>query len=84
MPSPRSVRISHRAEKSLEALEARFREQLKAALRELSRNPLLGKKLKGELAGLRSYRLGAFRIVYRLTKEAVEVAYIDHRKDVYR
>ncbi len=84
MPSPRSVRISRRAEKSLEALDPRFREQLKAALRELSRNPLLGRKLKGELAGLRSYRLGAFRIVYRPTKDSVEVAYIDHRKDVYR
>ncbi len=84
MPSPRSVRISRRAERSLEALDARLREHLKTALRELSRNPLLGKKLKGELAGLRSYRLGAFRIVYRLTKDVVEVAYIDRRKDVYR
>lgn len=84
MPKSRSVRISHRAEKALEALDPRFREQLKAALRELSRNPLLGKKLKGEFEGLRSYRLGAFRIVYRCTKDTVEVAFIDHRKDVYR
>lgn len=44
----------------------------------------LGKKLKGEFEGLRSYRLGSFRIVYRFTKELLDVAHIDHRKDVYR
>jgi mRNA interferase RelE/StbE len=84
MPGPRSVRISRRAEKILEALDARTQDQLKTALRELSTSPLLGKKLKGELEGLRSYRLGTFRIVYRFTESAVEVVFLDHRKDVYR
>ena len=84
MPGPRSVRISRRAEKVLEALDARLQEQLKAALRELSTNPLLGKKLKGEFEGLRSYRLSTFRIIYRLSELAVEVVFLDHRKDVYR
>ena len=84
MPGPRSVRISRRAEKVLEALDARLQEQLKAALRELSTNPLLGKKLKGEFEGLRSYRLSTFRIIYRLSELAVDVDVLDHRKHVYR
>lgn len=84
MPGPRSVRISRRAEKVLEALDARSQEHLKTALRELSTSPLLGKKLKGEFEGLRSYRLGTFRIIYRFSELAVEVVFLDHRKDVYR
>jgi len=51
---------------------------------ELAGNPFLGKKLKGEFEGLRSYRLGPFRIIYRFSKELVEIVYLDHRKDVYR
>ena len=84
MPGPRSVRISRRTEKVLETLDARSQEQMKTALRELSISPLLGKKLKGELEGLRSYRLGTFRIIYRFSELAVEIVSLDDRKDVYR
>ena len=84
MSRPRSVRLSLRAEKALHAVEGRLRDRLKEAIRELSGNPLLGKKLKGEFEGLKSYRLGSFRIVYRFTKELLEVVYLDNRKDVYR
>ncbi len=84
MANPKSVRLSNRAVKALESIDVRFKERLKEAIRELSRNPLLVKKLKGELAGLRSYRVGSFRIVYRFSKELLEVVYIDDRKDVYR
>lgn len=84
MAKPRDVRLSSRAEKALGKIEARFKNRLKEAIRELSENPLLGKKLKGEFEGLRSYRLGSFRIVFRSTRELLEVVYIDDRKDVYR
>ena len=84
MADPKSVKLSHRAEKALEAVEARYQDYLKEAIRELSDKPLLGKKLKGEFEGLRSYRVGRFRIVYRFVKDLLEVVYIDDRKDVYR
>jgi len=84
MADPKSVRLSHRAEKALEAVDARYQNHLKEAIRELSENPLLGKKLKGEFEGLRSHRVGRFRIVYKLVRDALEVVYIDDRKDVYR
>ncbi len=62
----------------------RLKGRLKEAIRHLSENPLSGKKLKGEFEGLRSYRIGSFRIVYRFSKELLEVVYIDDRKDAYR
>jgi len=84
MADPKSVKLSQRAERALEAVEAPYQDHLKEAIRELSDNPLLGKKLKGEFEGLRSYRVGRFRIVYRFGRDLLEVAYIDDRKDVYR
>jgi len=84
MAGGRSVRLSARAAKALERVDARRRERLAEAIQELVGNPLLGKKLKGEFEGLRSYRLGSFRIVYRFSREALDVVYVDDRKDVYR
>ncbi len=84
MPRRRGAKLSRRVEEALEILDARFKEQLKGAIRELSGNPLLGEKLKGECEGLRSYRLGPSRIVYRFTKELLVVVFLDHREDVYR
>ncbi len=84
MTKARGVKLSHRAEKALHAIEERFQEHVKEALREIAVNPPLGKKLKGEFEGLRSYRVGSFRILYKITAELIEVVYVDHRKDVYR
>lgn len=45
-----------------------------------------GKPLRGDLAGLLSARIGAYRIVYEIdeTSRTVRVVFIDHRADVYR
>ncbi len=84
MAGGRSVRISSRAARTLERIDARFRERLAEAIRERVADPLLGKKLKGEFEGLRSYRGGPFRIVYRFDRERLDVVHVDDRKDVYR
>ena len=46
----------------------------------------VGKPLRGDLSGLHSARVGAYRIVYEIDEEQrmVEVVYIDHRADIYR
>ncbi len=46
----------------------------------------VGKALRGELTGLHSARVGAYRIVYEIDQESrtVRVIYIDHRADIYR
>ncbi len=84
MGKPKSVRLSRRAIKVLEDIGTRFKEPLKEAIRDLSQNPMVGNKLKADLEGLRSYRLGFFRIVYRISKTTAEIVSLDHRKDVYR
>ncbi len=46
----------------------------------------VGKPLRGDLIGLHSARVGAYRIVYEIDEgsQTVRVIYIDHRADVYR
>ena len=46
----------------------------------------VGKPLRGDLVGLHSARIGAYRIVYEIDKRSrtVRVIYIEHRTDVYR
>jgi mRNA-degrading endonuclease RelE of RelBE toxin-antitoxin system len=46
----------------------------------------VGKPLRGDLAGLHSARVGAYRIVYEISEinRTVQVIHIDHRADIYR
>lgn len=46
----------------------------------------VGKPLRGDLTGLHSARVGAYRIVYQIDEASrtVRVIYIDHRADIYR
>jgi len=46
----------------------------------------VGKALLGELAGLHSARVGAYRVIYEIdaVDHLVRVFHIDHRADVYR
>jgi mRNA-degrading endonuclease RelE of RelBE toxin-antitoxin system len=44
-----------------------------------------GKDLQDELTGLKSYRIGTFRIIYRLVeKHHIEVVAIGPRKNIYQ
>ncbi len=47
-------------------------------------NPLLGKKLKGEWEGSRSYRIASIRIIYEFSEADLDITSISDRKDVYR
>jgi mRNA-degrading endonuclease RelE of RelBE toxin-antitoxin system len=54
------------------------------ALGELERDPEAGYELRGRLAGLWSYRVGVYRIIYeRRDAKTVRVAAIRHRGQSY-
>lgn len=53
----------------------------------LSENPhRVGRPLRGDLEGLLSARVGAYRVVYEINDltRTVTVLHVDHRADVYR
>ncbi|HSJ44266.1 MAG TPA: type II toxin-antitoxin system RelE/ParE family toxin, partial [Euzebyales bacterium] len=75
------ARVASAAHKELDHLVA---EAVLDALGELERDPMVGHPLRGRLTGLRSYRVGVYRIIYQLRDEsAVRVVAIRHRGDAY-
>jgi len=66
-------------------LDARTRAQVRAAIERLREDPLRGKPLQLTLRGLRSWRTGEWRIVYRLVHDRLEilVVAVGHRREVY-
>ncbi|MCC6197886.1 MAG: type II toxin-antitoxin system RelE/ParE family toxin [Burkholderiales bacterium] len=69
----------------IRALHPDLKRPLKAALRAIAANPVLGDPLLRELEGLRKYRVRRFRIVYRVEARArlIRVLAVGHRRRVY-
>ena len=62
-----------------------IKEAAKVALKELAKNPNLGKELQAELSSFRSYRFMRYRIVYKIDYDdkRIVVWAIGHRRDIY-
>lgn len=80
-----TLRYTNSAARSIRRLDPQIRRRIQAALEVLSQEPERGKPLQLTLKGLRSWRTGDFRIVYRLLVEEIEILIIavGHRRDVY-
>ncbi len=74
------------AARSIRKLDATVRKRVEAACRELAETPERGKPLQLTLKGLRSWRTGDFRIVYRVVASRIEilVVAVGHRREVYK
>jgi mRNA-degrading endonuclease RelE of RelBE toxin-antitoxin system len=78
------VLLTRTAREALEALAVLLADAVIDALGALERDPLLGHQLRGRLTGLRSYRVGVYRIVYELRDDkTVRVVAIRHRGNAY-
>ena len=73
------------AKAAIRKLDPGTRNKVRAAVEELSRDPLQGKPLSFTLKGLRSWRTGDWRIIYKAEAERVVVVVVTlgHRRDVY-
>ena len=78
------VFLTRTAREALAALDYLRAEAVLDALGKLERDPHLGHELKGRLTGLRSYRVGVYRIIYELRDDrTVRVVAIRHRGNAY-
>ncbi len=72
-------------------LPPQLKQKVKAALRSIALrprsgqadDPYLGKELKEELAGLRSYPIARARLIYRIAGSVVAVVAFGPRVDIY-
>lgn len=82
MPEPR---LTRRARNDLEALPDTVRDAVLETLTAIAADPeRAGKKLVGRLQGLRSARVGNYRVLYTVEAGQVIVRAIRHRAVAYR
>lgn len=80
------VFLSERARRDLSRLARAYAAAIEAAIDDLAADPLEGKALRGDLEGLRSRRVGSYRIVYEFDarRGRVVIVWIRHRSEAYR
>lgn len=78
--------VSPRAKKELKSISRLYRKALIEAIDELVENPFAGKPLTRELRGMYSYRLGVYRVIYRISKKGKKISVLTagHRATVYK
>lgn len=78
-------KLTRSAAKDLQRLPEPLRVKAEEIISRLNKDPSLGKKLRGQLHGKRSARLGrSHRIVYTSTPNGIVVMAVKQRKDAYR
>ena len=79
------LRVEPSALKSLNRIPENERRRILASLQGIKKDPFDGKALEGELKGIRSWRVGEYRILYRILRQEllVLVIKIGNRQGVY-
>lgn len=67
----------------IRALHPELKKKIRIGLEMILSDSSCGKLLKDELEGLRSYRIGKLRIIYRPLPERIEVIAVGPRKTIY-
>jgi len=83
--SVRRLKIPDETADLLRTLHPDLKRKVKAALQAVLNDPLSGKVLKDELEGLQSFKVGKFRVIYKIVKDKgiIEVVAIGPRKTIY-
>ncbi len=84
-----AVRLTRHAHKAFEDADAALQRKLDRCCEALARDPRRqpnARKLKGKLSAYWRYRVGTWRVLYRIDdqEQTVWVVAIEHRRDVYR
>ena len=68
----------------IRSMHPHLKKKIRGSLQAILSDPHFGKALKDDLAGLRSFRVSRFRIVYRISKRNdIEVVAIGPRQRIY-
>jgi mRNA interferase RelE/StbE len=80
----RKLKVPDTVAKLIRNLHPHIKKKVKASLQAIMSDPCSGKPLKDELAGLRSFRVSRFRIIYRISgKKLIEIIAIGPRECIY-
>lgn len=78
--------ILEKARKSLKGIPKSWQIRIYQKIKELQKNPFIGKKLKGKFRQCYSVRVWPYRIIYQIYKKqlVIVIIKIGHRAGVYR
>ena len=79
------ISISPKAKSQLKNLKQSHKNALTSVIDDLKENPNIGKPLGRELMGKYSYRVGVYRIIYKVNKQdkIVQILTAGHRSAIY-
>jgi len=77
------VRYHPQVKKEIDRIPPTWRSRIRRVIRELAQHPQKGKRLRGKLEGMRSYRAGNYRIIYTCEKKVLYVLCVRHRSEAY-
>ncbi len=85
-PAAYRILYTEEAKKNIGKLDPSVRKLIRKAVESLAVNPEKGKPLSYELAGLRSLRTSAYRIIYRIKggELLIIVIAVGHRREIYK
>ena len=78
-----SLRMAEDLAILIRPMHPNLKKKVRASLEIILSDPTSGKALKDDLTGLRSFRTGRLRIVYRVSKKEVQVVAIGPRSRIY-
>ena len=79
----RPIRTTDEISAYIRSLPPALKKRIHSALDQIRMQPGEGKPLQRELEGYRSFRIGKFRIIYRVTIKEIEVVAIGPRRTIY-
>jgi mRNA interferase RelE/StbE len=83
MASQYKLKMTDETRDLIRHLHPAIKQKVRVALTEILGEPSCGKALRGELQGLRSFRVSKFRIIYRMMAQVIEVVALGPRRSIY-
>ena len=82
-PNLYKLRVTDEMARFIRSVHPEVKRKIKAALKIISSTPDAGKTLRDDLAGLRSFRVSRFRIIYRVSAKTIEIIAVGPREKIY-
>ena len=79
----RRLRVPDDVASLIRGLHPDLKKKVRSALDDILADSAVGKVLRDELAGLRSCRVGRFRIIYRVARTVTEIVAVGPRETIY-
>ncbi len=79
----RRLRVPGSVASLIRGLHPDLKKKIRTTLDAVIADPSVGKALRDELAGLRSCRVGRFRLIYRVAGSVIETVAVGARATIY-